>query len=122
MRRQFRADGDDADPRQRRHRAPVLMMVHAHPDDESTQTGGTLATYAAAGWHTVLVTCTDGAMGDGPGGVKPGEPGHDPVEVARNRSRELDLAAAALGVGDLIRLGYPDSGTAQQTTARRRAR
>lgn len=39
---------------------PVLMVVHAHPDDESGQTGGTLARYAAAGYHTVLVTCTDG--------------------------------------------------------------
>ena len=39
---------------------PVLMAVHAHPDDESSQTGGTLARYAAAGVRTVLITCTDG--------------------------------------------------------------
>ena len=44
-------------------RVPVLMVVHAHPDDESSQTGGTLARYAAAGCRTVLVTCTDGAPG-----------------------------------------------------------
>lgn len=98
-------------------REPTLMIVHAHPDDESSQTGGTLAAYAAAGWRTILVTCTDGGQGDGPGGVKPGQPGHDPDEVARRRSRELDTAATILGVRELIRLGYPDSGmTAEADT------
>jgi LmbE family N-acetylglucosaminyl deacetylase len=33
-------------PRHRERRVPVLMIVHAHPDDESSQTGGTLARYA----------------------------------------------------------------------------
>jgi LmbE family N-acetylglucosaminyl deacetylase len=91
-------------------RPPVLMVVHAHPDDEASQTGGTLARYAAAGWRTVLVTCTDGGQGDGLHGVKPGDPHHDPQQVAVVRSRELDLAAAALGVHHLVKLGYPDSG------------
>ena len=50
---------------------PVLMAVHAHPDDECSQTGGTLARYAAAGYRTVLVTCTDGGQGEGDGGAKP---------------------------------------------------
>ena len=92
-------------------RRPVLMIVHAHPDDESSQTGGTLARYAAAGYRTVLVTCTDGAQGDAAdGGAKPGAAGHDPRRVAEYRSRELDAAAAALGVLDVVKLGYPDSG------------
>jgi LmbE family N-acetylglucosaminyl deacetylase len=91
-------------------RAPVLMVVHAHPDDESSQTGGTLARYAAAGYRTVLVTCTDGRQGDAAGGVKAGQPGHDPHQVATERSRELDLAAAALGLHAVVKLGYPDSG------------
>jgi LmbE family N-acetylglucosaminyl deacetylase len=86
------------------------MVVHAHPDDEASQTGGTLARYAAVGWRTVLITCTDGGQGDGSNGVKPGDPRHDPHQVAVVRSRELDLAAAALGVHDLVKLGYPDSG------------
>jgi len=51
-------------------RSLTLMAVHAHPDDEATGTGGILARCAAEGIHTVLVTCTDGACGDGPGGVK----------------------------------------------------
>jgi LmbE family N-acetylglucosaminyl deacetylase len=86
------------------------MIVHAHPDDESSQTGGTLARYAAEGCRTILVTCTDGALGDAEGGAKPGEPGHDPRQVAQHRAHELAAAAAALGVHDLIPLAYPDSG------------
>ena len=89
---------------------PVLMVVHAHPDDESSSTGGTLARYAALGYRTVLVTCTDGRWGDGADGAKPGEAGHDPHEVARRRAAELEDAAAILGVRELIRLDYPDSG------------
>ena len=54
------------------------MAVHAHPDDEASSTGGVLARYAAEGIRTVVVTCTDGRCGDGPGGVKPGDAGHDP--------------------------------------------
>src|SRR5436309_2733806 len=95
----------DPSPRQ-----PVLMVVHAHPDDESSQTGGTLAAYSAAGWRTILVTCTDGAEGDGVAGSKPGQAEHDPKQVAERRSAELDMAAVALGIHEVIKLGFPDSG------------
>ena len=88
----------------------TLMAVHAHPDDEATGTGGTLARYAAEGIRTVLVTCTDGGCGDGPGGVKPGEPGHDPAAVAALRRAELEASCAALNVTHLEMLGYADSG------------
>src|SRR4051795_8035608 len=96
--------------------APLtLMAVHAHPDDEATSTGGILARYAAEGITTVLVTCTDGRCGDGPGGgkpglvpaaggrggagrggVKPGEDGKDPKAVAAMRHAELTASCAAL--------------------------
>src|ERR1700712_2309394 len=88
----------------------TLMAVHAHPDDEATGTGGSLARYAAEGVQTVLVTCTDGRCGDGPGGVKPGEPGHDPAAVVAIRQRELEASCAILGVDHLELLGYADSG------------
>ncbi|WIM92977.1 PIG-L family deacetylase [Actinoplanes oblitus] len=91
-------------------RSLTLMAVHAHPDDEATGTGGVLARYAAEGVTTVLVTCTDGRCGDGPGGVKPGEPGHDPVAVAAMRREELEASCAALKVTHLELLGYADSG------------
>lgn len=91
-------------------RTPVLMVVHAHPDDESSQTGGTLARYAAEGYRTVLVTCTDGGQGDAEHGVKPTQPDHDRRAVAVRRSQELAAAAAILGVNAVVELGYPDSG------------
>ncbi|MFE2736674.1 PIG-L family deacetylase [Streptomyces sp. NPDC059349] len=88
----------------------TLMAVHAHPDDEATGTGGVLARYAAEGIRTVLVTCTDGGCGDGPGGVKPGGPGHDPAAVALMRRQELEASCEVLKVSDLEMLDYADSG------------
>ena len=88
----------------------TLMAVHAHPDDESSSTGGVFARYADEGVTTVLVTCTNGEYGDGPEHVKPGEPGHDPEQVAKTRLAELDAACEDLGVTHLELLGYHDSG------------
>ena len=88
----------------------TLMAVHAHPDDEATGTGGILGRYAAEGIRAVLVTCTDGGCGDGPGGAKPGDPGHDPAAVAELRLRELEASCEVLKVGHLETLGYADSG------------
>lgn len=91
--------------------APLtLMAVHAHPDDEATGTGGVLARYAAEGMRTVLVTCTDGGCGDGPGGVKPGDPGHDPAAVAAMRREELEASCEVLKISHLEMLDYADSG------------
>ena len=87
-----------------------LMAVHAHPDDEAISTGGVLARYSAEGARTILVTCTNGEQGDDNGGVKPGDNGHDPGEVAARRIAELRRSAEILGVGELELLGYRDSG------------
>jgi len=91
-------------------RSLTLMAVHAHPDDEATGTGGILARCAVEGIQTVLVTCTDGGCGDGPGGVKPGEPGHDPAVVVALRQAELQASCEVLKVTHLELMGYPDSG------------
>jgi LmbE family N-acetylglucosaminyl deacetylase len=92
-------------------RSPLtLMAVHAHPDDEALGTGGILARYADRGVRTVLVTCTNGELGDAPGGIKPGEPGHDVDAVIALRRRELEASCRVLGVSDLELLGYHDSG------------
>jgi LmbE family N-acetylglucosaminyl deacetylase len=88
----------------------TMMAVHAHPDDEASSTGGVLATYAAQGIRTVVVTCTNGEFGDAPGGVKPGQDGHDEQAVARQRLAELRESCAILGVTNLELLGYHDSG------------
>ena len=88
----------------------TLMAVHAHPDDESSSTGGVLARYADEGVRTIVVTCTNGELGDAPGGIKPGDEGHDEAEVARIRLGELQRACETLGVAHLELLGYHDSG------------
>ena len=90
--------------------ALTLMAVHAHPDDEATSTGGILARYSAEGVRTVLVTCTNGELGDGPGGTKPGQDGHDEAAVVELRRAELEESCRILGVRHLERLGYRDSG------------
>src|SRR5690349_1107094 len=88
----------------------TLMVVHAHPDDEALGTGGVLARYADEGIRTVLVTCTNGELGDGDGGVKPDDPKHDAAAVAAERREELKASCAVLGVTHLEMLGYHDSG------------
>ncbi|GAB1691158.1 PIG-L family deacetylase [Krasilnikovia sp. M28-CT-15] len=88
----------------------TLMAVHAHPDDESTSTGGVLAHYALAGVRTIVVTCTNGELGDAPGGAKPGDAGHHPGAVAAVRRGELRDACEILGVSAVEMLGYHDSG------------
>jgi LmbE family N-acetylglucosaminyl deacetylase len=85
------------------------MAVHAHPDDEASS-GGILAAYADQGVRVVVVTSTNGEFGDAPGGIKPGQEGHDPAAVARQRLSELDESVRILGVGALETLGYHDSG------------
>ena len=88
----------------------TLMAVHAHPDDEASSTGGILARYSAEGIRTVVVTCTNGELGDGHETSKPGEEGHDETWVVATRRRELEASCQLLGVTALETLGYRDSG------------
>ena len=90
-----------------------LLLVHAHPDDESINNGATMARYAAEGAHVTLVTCTRGERGE----VIPGELAHlldDPEQLGAHRLRELAAAMGTLGVTDVRLLGgpgrYRDSG------------
>jgi LmbE family N-acetylglucosaminyl deacetylase len=81
-----------------------LMCVLAHPDDESLGTGGTLATYAAQGVETFVVTATRGERGRfGDGGERPA-----PEVVGATREAELRAAATELGVREVVMLGFPD--------------
>lgn len=86
------------------------MAVLAHPDDESTTLGATLATYSARGVRVVVVTCTRGEFGDRPYGVPP-DPALDCEAAAATRLAELDGACRRLGVETVEPLGYHDSGT-----------
>jgi mycothiol conjugate amidase Mca len=85
----------------------TLLAVHAHPDDECISTGGILARYAAEGVRTVLVTCTDGAVGE------ISDPAlATPENLAEVRSHELDESVRVLNISRLVKLGYRDSGMA----------
>lgn len=88
----------------------TIVLVHAHPDDEASSTGGTIARYASAGIRMVLVTCTEGELGDSPTGIAPDHDDHDTAEVVAHRRSELDESCRILGVARLVRLGYHDSG------------
>jgi LmbE family N-acetylglucosaminyl deacetylase len=85
--------------------ARTLLAVHAHPDDETIATGGTLARYCAEGVRTTVVTCTRGELGEGAD-----------ADMGALRQGELEAAAQVLGVGRLVGLGYGDSGMPNSPT------
>jgi N-acetyl-1-D-myo-inositol-2-amino-2-deoxy-alpha-D-glucopyranoside deacetylase len=84
-----------------------LLLVHAHPDDESIGTGATMAKYAAEGSGVSLVTCTLGELGE----IIPPELADlawdKQNKLGEYRIGELDAACAALGVTDHRFLGGP---------------
>ena len=91
-----------------------LLLVHAHPDDESIGQGATMARYVAEGIGVTLVTCTGGEMGE----ILVPEMEHMAADkddtLADQRKIELDNAMKVLGVTDYRHLGgfkhYRDSG------------
>jgi N-acetyl-1-D-myo-inositol-2-amino-2-deoxy-alpha-D-glucopyranoside deacetylase len=84
-----------------------LLLVHAHPDDESIGTGATMAKYAAEGAGVTLVTCTLGELGE----IIPPKLKHLAAAadggLGEYRIGELAAACAALGVTDHRFLGGP---------------
>ena len=92
-----------------------MLLVHAHPDDETINNGATMALYAALGADVTLVTCTRGEEGEVL--VKDLEhlAAHNTDSLGDHRVEELALAMKALGVSDHRFLGegrikYRDSG------------
>jgi LmbE family N-acetylglucosaminyl deacetylase len=82
----------------------TLVCFHAHPDDESISTGGSLARASAEGHRVVVVIATDGDYGEVPDDLTEGE------SLVDRRRAEAARSAAALGVHRLEWLGYRDSG------------
>lgn len=85
-----------------------LLLVHAHPDDETINNGATMAMYAALGANVTLITCTRGEEGE----VLVEEhsnkaAAHDDL-LGEHRVIELADAMKALGVRDHRFLGAPD--------------
>jgi N-acetyl-1-D-myo-inositol-2-amino-2-deoxy-alpha-D-glucopyranoside deacetylase len=91
-----------------------LLLVHAHPDDESIGQGATMARYVAEGRGVTLVTCTAGEMGE----ILVPDLEHLAADrddgLGEHRRGELESAMKALGVTDHRFLGgfgtYRDSG------------
>ena len=86
----------------------TVLMVWAHPDDETYLVGGLSAALTDAGQRVVCVTATRG------------EAGGDAADLAEIRTAELDVALAMLGVDEHHWLDYPDGGCAVVDDARRR--
>src|SRR6478672_11988721 len=83
----------------------TIVFVHAHPDDESSQTSGSMARAASEGHRVVVVYATGGEHGELPAqGLPDGE------TLVDWRRREADASAAVLGVQRVAWLGFADSG------------
>ncbi len=82
----------------------TVVFVHAHPDDESSQTSGSMARAAKEGHRVVLVVATNGDHGDAPADLGEGE------TVVDRRRAEAEAAAAVIGTHRIEWLGYADSG------------
>ncbi len=94
--------------------APRLLLVHAHPDDESLWTGGTIARYASAGVRVTVVTCTLGEEGEIIPEFLRQLAADQADQLGGYRVGELRAACTALGVSDHRFLGgigrWRDSG------------
>src|SRR5215475_7032971 len=89
----------------------TLVTFHAHPDDESIATAGTMARAKAEGHRVVLVVATRGELGEyAPDALAPGE------TLAERRVAEQSAAADVLGVDRVEYLGYRDSGMEGEPT------
>ena len=89
----------------------TLVCFHAHPDDESIATGGTMAKAKADGHRVVLVVATRGERGEvADGFLEHGE------QLADRRVRETHASAAVLGIDRVEFLGYEDSGMMGEPT------
>jgi N-acetyl-1-D-myo-inositol-2-amino-2-deoxy-alpha-D-glucopyranoside deacetylase len=92
-----------------------MLLVHAHPDDETTNNGSTMAMYAALGADVTLVTCTRGEEGEVLVQDLAHLAAHATDSLGEHRVIELADAMKALGITDHRFLGegqkkYRDSG------------
>lgn len=82
----------------------TLIFFHAHPDDEASQTAGTMVLAANRGDRVVVVFATAGEHGTMPTDLGPGE------TLAQRRRSEAEASARVLGTARVAWLGYQDSG------------
>jgi LmbE family N-acetylglucosaminyl deacetylase len=82
-----------------------LLISYAHPDDESFGLGGLITRYVEQGVEVYLICATNGDVGT----VAP-EMLNGYNSVAELRLAELDCAAETLGLSQVYKLGFKDSG------------
>jgi N-acetyl-1-D-myo-inositol-2-amino-2-deoxy-alpha-D-glucopyranoside deacetylase len=85
-----------------------MLLVHAHPDDETINNGATMAMYAKNGARVTLVTCTRGEEGEVLVPALAHLASSQSDGLGEHREIELANAMAALGVSDHRFLGAPD--------------
>jgi LmbE family N-acetylglucosaminyl deacetylase len=93
-----------------------LLVVMAHPDDESMGTGGMILRHTRAGIATHLVCATYGEKGWM--GKPPGAKAEDLPEI---RVKELEEAAVALGLAGVELWDYPMAASKTPTSRRSRS-
>lgn len=89
----------------------TIVLFHAHPDDESIATGGTIARAAADGHRVVLVFATRGECGEVSDGFLV-----DGETLGQRREKETLASAEILGAARVEFLGYHDSGMIGEPT------
>ncbi|KAA0918619.1 PIG-L family deacetylase [Dietzia sp. ANT_WB102] len=82
----------------------TIVFLHAHPDDETSQTAGMMALASREGHRVVTVFATDGDHGERPDHLGPDG------DLVEHRRGEARAAAAVLGAARIDWLGYRDSG------------
>jgi LmbE family N-acetylglucosaminyl deacetylase len=80
-----------------------LLLLLAHPDDETFGPGGTIARYAREGVDVHLATATKGEAG-----MVGDPPVADREHLGEVRAAELREAAAVLGIKEVVFLGFLD--------------
>jgi len=90
-----------------------LLISYAHPDDESFGSGGLIARYVGEGVDVYLICATNGDVGT----VSP-EMLTGYKSVAELRLAELDCASQKLGLKQVFKLGYKDSGMMNSETSK----
>jgi len=88
--------------------AKRLLLVHAHPDDETINNGVTMAKYAAAGAQVTLVTCTRGEEGEVLVTELANLASDKDDKLGEHREIELKDAMEQLGINDFRFLGAPN--------------
>lgn len=89
------------------NREKRLLLVHAHPDDETINNGITMAKYAAEGVQVTLITCTRGEEGEVLVESLASLASNKEDKLGKHREIELASAMKLLGILDFRFLGSP---------------